>query len=172
MNTGKPHPTEPSMQGHTKCTHSGTHQLPHLLCVLRATSILPGVTVFDFCLILHDFSAPFHNNTQAPALLNLTSTRKLQVSFKVKCHIYGNIYKFLNHLMCKAVLPFLSDSQLCSHLSLTNFWVLCSQPISPHKPVGFFHDSVYSRSFYNMYFVLEHSWLYSNVSIRNFISGK
>ena len=42
----------------------------------------------------------FHKKSQAENLLMFTATSKVQVFFKVRCHIYCSIYVFLHNLTC------------------------------------------------------------------------
>lgn len=82
----------------TSCVMSHIH--PHLLLqfsIRFQITLLPSL----------------HSNSWAATLLMPTSTSKLQVFFKVKCHIYCCIYVFLNHLIC------IHYVNLCHHF----YWV-------------------------------------------------
>lgn len=87
-------PLEPN---HTEIHKHNTH--PHPLPVLQ-----PSVK-FQVSLL-----PPLHNNSPAPTFLTGTSTCKLQVFFKSKCHVYYSINVLLNHLTSVKLLPFLLGS--------------------------------------------------------------
>lgn len=80
-------------------THSPIKHLP-------ATSVYlpcyephpPASSITTFPPISQTLLSSLHNNSHSATLLMLTSIRKLQVFFKVKCHVYHSIYVFLNHL--------------------------------------------------------------------------
>lgn len=84
---------------YTTCTHlthlwdASAHHVyePHL-----STSGVRTVRIFH--LTAENFLLLFHRNSWAATLSMCTSTSKLQVFFKVRCHIYYTSHAFLNHL--------------------------------------------------------------------------
>lgn len=93
----------------TPCVMSHTH--PHLLLqfsIRFQITLLPSL----------------HNNSWAATLLMPTSTSKLQVFFKVKCHIYHSHHVFLSHLTCAKLCYIYQVPIFIWNMSLMMLWVL------------------------------------------------
>jgi len=104
--------------------------------------------------------SPLSNNSQTATFLMPTFTSKLQVFFKVECHIYYSMYEVFNHLTCKNTLLFLLGSYLL--LCVTDkCWVL-PQSHFLHKT----YDGMFIAWFgmavmilRNAYFAMQQNWL-------------